>query len=108
MRMLHVSAEHEGHERQPASHAVSYASSCIQRPSWRLQASLGLKQPAVQLHSKDLGRVVDIVVSHQARPLKERLVGALLSALVLPAPEAYRPLLRRLAALGALSSLGRA
>ena len=44
--------------------------------------------------------MVDIVVSHQARPLKERLVVSLLHTLVLPSPEAYRPLLRRLAALG--------
>ena len=43
---------------------------------------------------------MDIVVSHHAAPLKAQLVGQILSALVLPAPESYRPLLRRLASLG--------
>lgn len=53
-----------------------------------------------QLHSKSLGKVVDIVVSHQALPAKLVLVEQLLNALVLPSPEHYRPLLRRLAVLG--------
>jgi acetyl-CoA carboxylase/biotin carboxylase 1 len=56
---------------------------------------------AAQVYSTNLGQVVDIVVSHQAVPLKAALVARLMAALVLPAPEHYRPLLRRLAALGA-------
>ena len=61
-----------------------------------------------QVYSTNLGQVVDIVVSHQAVALKAALVARLMAALVLPAPEHYRPLLRRLAALGAalLSSAG--
>ena len=60
------------------------------------------------MYSTNLGQVVDIVVSHQAVVLKAALVARLMAALVLPAPEHYRPLLRRLAALGAapLSSAG--
>ena len=54
-----------------------------------------------QVYSTNLGQVVDIVVSHQAVALKAALVARLMAALVLPAPEHYRPLLRRLAALGA-------
>ena len=54
----------------------------------------------VQLHSKTLGKVVDIVVSHQGLPRKMSLVAHLLNVLVLPAPEHYRPLLRRMAVLG--------
>lgn len=57
-----------------------------------------------QVYSTNLGQVVDIVVSHQAVALKAALVARLMAALVLPAPEHYRPLLRRLAALGAVSS----
>jgi len=53
-----------------------------------------------QVYSTNLGQVVDIVVSHQAVALKAALVARLMAALVLPAPEHYRPLLRRLAALG--------
>ena len=56
-----------------------------------------------QVYSTNLGQVVDIVVSHQAVALKAALVARLMAALVLPAPEHYRPLLRRLAALGAVS-----
>ena len=55
----------------------------------------------VQQHSNDLGKVMDIVISHQALPRKMELIGQLLNSLVLPAPEHYRSLLRRLAALGA-------
>ena len=55
---------------------------------------------SAQLHSKNLGRVVEFVVSHQALERKVSLVLYLLRTLVLPAPEHYRPLLRRLAALG--------
>ena len=54
----------------------------------------------VQEFSKSLGQVVDIVVSHQGLPLKMLLVSRLMATLVLPAPEHYRPLLRRFAALG--------
>ena len=54
----------------------------------------------LQEYSTNLGQVVDIVVSHQGLPFKCALVSQLMSALVLPAPEHYRPLLRRFAALG--------
>ena len=54
----------------------------------------------MQVYSSSLGQVVDIVVSHQGLPFKVQLVSQLMSALVLPAPEHYRPLLRRFAALG--------
>ena len=53
------------------------------------------------MYASNLGQVVDIVVSHQGVATKSALVSQLMSALVLPAPEHYRPLLRRLAALGA-------
>lgn len=53
----------------------------------------------MQVHSKDLQQVLDIVVSHQALPLKCQLLLKLLLALVAPAPEHYRALLRRLAGL---------
>lgn len=53
-----------------------------------------------QVYSTNLGQVVDIVVSHQGLAIKTQLVSQLMSTLVLPAPEHYRPLLRRLAALG--------
>ena len=53
----------------------------------------------VQMHSKELQQVVDIVVSHQALQLKCGLVVKLLYVLVAPTPEHYRPLLRRLAGL---------
>ena len=51
------------------------------------------------MYSTNLAQVVDIVVSHQGVEIKTQLIGQLMSALVLPAPEHYRPLLRRLAAL---------
>lgn len=54
----------------------------------------------MQVYSTNLGAVVDIVVSHQGVETKTQLVSQLMSTLVLPAPEHYRPLLRRLAALG--------
>lgn len=54
----------------------------------------------LQEYSDNLGRVVDIVVSHQGLPTKLALVTQLMSSLVLPAPEHFRPLLRRFAALG--------
>ena len=55
------------------------------------------------MHSEDLAAVLGIVMAHQAPALKSALVLRLLSALVLPDPEHYRALLRRLAALeGAL------
>jgi hypothetical protein len=54
---------------------------------------------ALQVHSGQLQAVLDIVVSHQGAPLKCALLQRLMSALVLPAPEHYRSLLRRLAAL---------
>ena len=53
----------------------------------------------MQVYSTNLAQVVDIVVSHQGVEIKTQLIGQLMSALVLPAPEHYRPLLRRLAAL---------
>ena len=51
------------------------------------------------MYSTNLAQVVDIVVSHQGVDIKTALISQLMSALVLPAPEHYRPLLRRLAAL---------
>ena len=54
---------------------------------------------AMQVHSKNLQQVLDIVVSHQALPLKCQLLLKLLLALVAPAPEHHRALLRRLAGL---------
>ncbi len=53
----------------------------------------------VQTHSGKLQAVLDIVLSHQGAALKSELMQRLMSALVLPAPEHYRALLRRLAAL---------
>ena len=52
-----------------------------------------------QVHSGKLQAVLDIVLSHQGAALKCALLQRLMSALVLPAPEHYRSLLRRLAAL---------
>ena len=54
-----------------------------------------------RVYAKNLGAVVDIVVSHMGLPLKVRLASQLMAALVLPSPEHYRPLLRRFAGLGA-------
>ena len=54
---------------------------------------------SLQVYSTNLAQVVGIVVSHQGVEIKTQLIGQLMSALVLPAPELYRPLLRRLAAL---------
>lgn len=60
----------------------------------------------LQTHSGKLSAVLDIVLSHQGAALKSELMQRLMSALVLPAPEHYRALLRRLAALsGALPDL---
>jgi hypothetical protein len=53
----------------------------------------------LQVHSGKLQAVLDIVLSHQGAPLKSALMQRLMSALVLPAPEHYRALLRRLAGL---------
>ena len=53
----------------------------------------------MQMHSKDLQQVLDVVVSHQALELKCELVVRLLYALVAPEAEHFRPLLRRLAGL---------
>ena len=58
------------------------------------------------MHSGELQAVLDIVVSHQGAPLKCALLQRLLSALVLPAPEHYRQLLRRLAALSGGAGVG--
>ncbi|PSC75189.1 acetyl-carboxylase 1-like [Micractinium conductrix] len=57
-----------------------------------------------QTHSGKLHAVLDIVLSHQGTPLKSALMQRLMSALVLPAPEHYRSLLRRLATLSEKSS----
>ncbi|KAL4426359.1 hypothetical protein ABPG77_004653 [Micractinium sp. CCAP 211/92] len=57
-----------------------------------------------QTHSGKLQAVLDIVLSHQGAALKSELMQRLMSALVLPAPEHYRALLRRLAALSESSS----
>ena len=52
--------------------------------------------------------MLDIVLAHQAAGLKSELVQQLMSALVLPAPQHYRPQLRRLAGLsGARRGRGR-
>jgi len=52
-----------------------------------------------QAHSSDLQHVLDIVMSHKGAKLKCTLLQGLLSAMVLPDPNKYRPQLRRLAAL---------
>ena len=52
-----------------------------------------------QEHPDSLQTVLDIVVAHQGAPAAARLVGRLLAALVEPSPEAFRPLLRRIAVL---------
>lgn len=49
---------------------------------------------------QSLQSVVDLVLSHNGLRLKSALMVRLMAALVLPAPDPYRPLLRRLAALG--------
>ncbi len=56
-------------------------------------------RPAAQEHQDSLQTVLDTVVAHQGARVATRLVGRLLAALVEPSPEAYRPLLRRIAAL---------
>lgn len=61
--------------------------------------------PPLQTHSGKLQAVLDIVLSHQGAPLKSELMQRLMSALVLPAPEHYRALLRRLAALSGAAPL---
>ncbi|KAL6777494.1 BCC3 [Auxenochlorella protothecoides x Auxenochlorella symbiontica] len=57
-------------------------------------------------HADDHGAVLAIAVAHQSSAPRAELVGRLLTALVLPAPDAYRPLLRRLAALGGAGAAG--
>jgi acetyl-CoA carboxylase/biotin carboxylase 1 len=52
-----------------------------------------------QAHSSALQNVVDVVLSHNGLVLKSQLILRVMGALVLPAPDVYRPLLRRLAAL---------
>ncbi|KAL4525084.1 hypothetical protein Ndes2526A_g07171 [Nannochloris sp. 'desiccata'] len=52
-----------------------------------------------QAHSSALENVVDVVLSHNGLVLKSQLILRIMGALVLPAPDVYRPLLRRLAAL---------
>lgn len=68
------------------------------RSSLSLHRPCSLAQPP-QTHSGQLQAVLDIVLSHQGAALKSALMQRLMSALVLPAPEHYRALLRRLAAL---------
>ena len=68
-------------------------------PQCRCTARPDTGTATLQVYSANLGQVVDIVVSHQGVEIKTQLIGQLMSALVLPAPEHYRPLLRRLAAL---------
>eukprot|EP00803_Ostreobium_quekettii_P003946 evm.model.scf_1945.1 EVM.evm.TU.scf_1945.1 scf_1945:1899-19188(+) len=50
-------------------------------------------------HSGSLKDVLDLVLSHLGVARKSKLVNALLTSLVLPAPAAFRPQLRRLTAL---------
>ena len=50
----------------------------------------------LQVFSSSLQQVVDIVVSHQALREKCQLVSLLLDAIVRPAPELFRPQLRRM------------
>ena len=52
-----------------------------------------------QAHASSLQSVVDLVVAHNGLAVKSQLVLRLLDALVLPAPDLYRPVLRRLASL---------
>ena len=51
------------------------------------------------MHSGNLQAVLDMVLSHQGLPLKAELTLRLMTALVLPDPAYYRPLLRRMTAL---------
>ena len=53
----------------------------------------------MQVHSGNLQAVLDMVVSHQGLSLKADLAQRLMTALVLPDPAHYRPLLRRMAVL---------
>eukprot|EP00887_Chlorella_sp_A99_P005434 scaffold1.g5434.t1 len=53
----------------------------------------------LEVHSSSLQSVLDLVLAHQSQELKSALLQRLLAALVLPAPQHYRRLLRRLAAL---------
>ena len=55
--------------------------------------------PSSQVHSGNLQAVLDMVVSHQGLALKADLALRLMTALVLPDPAHYRPLLRRMAVL---------
>lgn len=57
----------------------------------------------MQVHPGPAGaqRVLDLVLSHANIRLKAELVAGLLARLVLLAPAAYRPQLRRIAALAA-------
>lgn len=68
-------------------------------PSLNPAPALSTHSPASQTHSGQLQAVLDIVLSHQGAALKSALLQRLMSALVVPAPEHYRALLRRLAAL---------
>ena len=52
-----------------------------------------------QANTASLQSVVDLVLAHNGMTLKSELVLRLMGALVLPAPDLYRPQLRRLAAL---------
>lgn len=52
-----------------------------------------------QVHSSSLQSVVDLVLAHNGLGLKSQLMLRLMGSLVLPAPDMYRPQLRRLAAL---------
>ena len=113
--MLHVVTEHHDISASVPHRIVSiphHSAQTVVPSCWKYHAaacetkpwgSSAEGWPGVQQHSKNLGAVVDIVVSHHAAPLKAQLVGQILSALVLPAPESYRPLLRRLACLGMLT-----
>ena len=58
----------------------------------------------LQAHSGKLSHVADVVLSHHGLKQKEQLTLQIISILVQPAPEHFRPQLRRLAALGKLLS----
>ena len=77
----------------------SYACTHVRGPAVSPPGCCAPACAPLQVHSGNLQAVLDIVLSHQGVALKTALMQRLMSALVLPAPEHYRALLRRLAAL---------
>ncbi len=80
-------------------HPQASSQAMARLPSSQPAPALSTRPPASQTHSGQLQAVLDIVLSHQGAALKSALLQRLMSALVVPAPEHYRTLLRRLATL---------